>query len=87
MEIKHDEGKFYTETKHGDAELLYRIHGSIMSIYHTFVPEEERNKGIAEELAKAAFSFAVKNCLKVRPDCPYIVHFLKTHKDMQEHAA
>jgi len=87
MEIKHNEGRFYMETKHGDAELLYNIKGGIMSIYHTFVPEGERGEGIAEELAKAAFSFAIKNRLKVRPDCEYILHFLETHKEMRKYSA
>lgn len=86
MEIGQSEGRFYTKTEHGEAELLYRIEGSVMSIYHTFTPGEERGEGIAEELTKAAFSFAIKNKLKVRPDCPYVAHFLGVHKDMQKYA-
>ncbi len=67
----HKDGRFYAATSGGDAELLYRIEGSVMIIYHTFVPESERGKGIAEELATHAFKFAKKKRLKVRPECPY----------------
>ena len=55
-------------------------------MYHTYTPDEERGKGIAEQMADAAFAFAVKNKLKVRPDCSYIEHYLETHKEMQKYA-
>lgn len=85
MEIKHVEGKFYTETQHGDAFLLYKTEGKIISIYETFTPEEERGKGIAEHLATAAFKFAKENSLKVKPDCPYIQHFASKHKELAKY--
>ena len=69
-------------TDGGEAELLYRIEGGVMSIYHTFVPESERGKGIAEKLAFAAFDMAKDKGLKVRPDCPYIKHFLEKHPEL-----
>ena len=85
MYIEHTEGRFFTKTGHGEAELLYKIEGNTMSIYHTFTPDEERGKGIAEELANAAFAYAIKNSLKVRPDCPYIVHYVEKKKEMQKY--
>ncbi len=57
-----------------------------MSIYHTFVPDAERGKGIAEDLARTAFEFAKAEGLKVRPDCPYIVHFIEVHEEMKQYA-
>ena len=80
MEISHTGSRFYMKTPHGEAELLYRIDGNVMSIYHTFVPEEDRGKGLAEKLSLSAFEFAEKNKLKVSPDCPYIKHFIEKHK-------
>lgn len=83
MEILHEESRFYIKTPGGDAELLYKLSGSIMSIYHTFVPETERGKGVAEILALKAFDFAKEKKLKVKPDCPYIVKFLEKHPDFK----
>lgn len=74
--ILNDGKRFYLETPSGAAELLYKVSGNSMSIYHTFVPEEERGKGLAEKLAKAAFEFARRKGMKVRPDCPYIPKFI-----------
>ena len=86
MEIKHVDGRFYVETEGGDAELLYRMDGGVMSIYHTFVPESERGRGIAEKLAREAFGFAIKKGVKVRPDCPYIGYFLEKHVEFRRYA-
>lgn len=86
MNILHKDGRFYLETPSGDAELLYRILGSTMSIYHTFVPESERGKGIAEKMAFEAFDFAKKKGLKVRPDCPYIIRFLEKHAELRAYS-
>ncbi len=83
MEIGHTAGRFYTKTGSGEAELLYRMTDQkTMSIYHTFVPEEARGKGVAEQLALEAFSYAKEKGLKVRPDCPYITYFLEKHKEL-----
>lgn len=86
MGIEHKDGRFSTVTEGGEAELLYKMEGNVMSIYHTFVPESERGKGIAETLAIAAFEFAKENELKVRPDCPYIVRFLEKNAKFREYA-
>jgi hypothetical protein len=85
MGIMHRKGRFYMRTEHGEAELLYEIDKNTMSIFHTFVPDEDRRKGFAERLAFAAFDFAKRNNLKVKPDCPYIEHFLDMHREMREH--
>jgi len=74
------------KTEHGEAELLYKIDGKTMSIYHTLVPEEDRGKGLAEKLAYAAFSLAREKGLKVRPDCSYITHFLEVNSEMKKYA-
>jgi uncharacterized protein len=86
MDVQQTDGRFYITTEHGEAELLYRLEGDIMAIYHTYTPEGERGKGIAEALAQAAFAFAVEKNFMVRPDCPYIVHYLEKHPEMASHA-
>ncbi len=79
--ILQDGKRFYLETQSGTAEILYKVSGNSMSIYHTFVPEGERGKGIAEKLASEAFEFARRKGMKVKPDCPYIPKFLAKHPE------
>jgi hypothetical protein len=86
MEIKHGENRFYLETPHGDAELLYKMEEKVMVMYHTFVPEEERGKGLAEVLTREAFTFAIKNGFLVKPACTYVLHFVKTHEEFRKHS-
>ncbi len=84
MDIKtHETGRMSLKTEHGEAELLYRIRGNIMSIYHTFTPPEDRGNGVAAKLAEEAFNLAKKKGLKVRPDCPYISHFVEKRKEFK----
>lgn len=87
MKILHSKGKrFYMKTANGEAELSYRINDRVMSVYHTFVPEEERGKGIAEMLAMKAFDYAIEKKLRLRPDCPYISHFLEKHTELKRYS-
>lgn len=86
MDVLHEGSRFYMATPGGEAELLYKTNGFVMSIYHTFVPESERGKGIAELLAFAAFDFAKKNKMKVKPDCPYIAKFLERHSELKAYS-
>lgn len=86
MRIVHSSGRFHMRVPHGEAELLYRTDKNIMSIFHTFVPEEDRGRGLAEKLAFAAFEYAIGKRLRVRPDCPYIEHFLEKHPEMRAHS-
>ena len=72
-------------SKHLQAELLYKLDGKIMDLYHTFTPEELRGKGLAERLTKAAFEFAEKSKLKIRPSCSYVKDvFLKKHPEWMD---
>jgi predicted GNAT family acetyltransferase len=50
-------------------------HGWI-TLWHTEVPEQMRGKGVASELAKAAFEYAKANALKVDVICPMAASFL-----------
>ncbi|MGC8669849.1 MAG: GNAT family N-acetyltransferase [Candidatus Micrarchaeia archaeon] len=83
--ILHDEKdcRFYID-KEG-AELLYGIREGVMYIYHVYVPKELRDHGIAEQLADAAFEFAIKNNMKVKPECSYIKYYLSKHVEMQKY--
>jgi predicted GNAT family acetyltransferase len=88
VKIMHSKGRFYARTAHGEAELLYRKVGEgKISIFHTYVPEEERGRRIAEALARKAFDFANRSGLAVIPDCDYIKHFVLKHTELVKHTA
>jgi predicted GNAT family acetyltransferase len=81
MKITSDGKGFYADVNGGRAELLYKIEGNVISMFHTYVPDEARGQGIAEQLALAAFDFAKRRGLRVRPDCSYIQHFVEKHAE------
>jgi predicted GNAT family acetyltransferase len=84
MKVMHEEGRFYISTPGGDSELLYKVDGKVVSMYHTFVPDSERGKGIAAELATAAMKWARKSGLRVRPDCSYVRDFARKHGEFSD---
>ena len=54
-----------------------------MTIWHTEVPAALRGRGIATELARAAFEHARTNHLRVDVICPSALHFLSEHPEYQ----
>jgi hypothetical protein len=85
MKVTHIKGKFSVITPNGESELLYiDKNNGFIRIYRTFTPERDRENGVAEQLTLAAFNFARKNKLKVKPDCPFIVTFLEKNKQFEK---
>lgn len=83
MDIQHSNGKFFLVIEGKEAFLLYRISENEINIYDTFTPLELRGRGIAEQLALAAFDYAKENNLNVLLSCPYISDtFLKKHPEL-----
>lgn len=54
-----------------------------MTIWHTEVPPALRGRGLATELARAAFEHAKANQLRVDVICPSALHFLSEHAEYQ----
>ena len=52
-----------------------------MTIWHTEVPPGLRGRGVATELARAAFEHARTNHLQVDVICPSALHFLSEHPE------
>jgi len=70
-------GRFVYED---EAYLEYVVETSICDMVHTYVPLEQRGRGIARRLAEAAFRFAEEEGMSVRPTCSYISDtFLPRH--------
>jgi len=85
MDVQHSSGKFFVAIDGKEAFLLYRITGNAMDVYDTFTPPELRGRGLAEQLALAAFDYAKENNMRVIPSCSYISEtFLKKHQELHD---
>lgn len=82
MPIQHDAPNQEFTTVRGGyrAELAYeRPAQSVIDFTHTFVEEELRGKGVADELARAALDYARHEHLKVKTSCTFMAGFVKRH--------
>ena len=86
LSVTHDPAaqRFVAAIQGQEAFLAYRRQGGTLDLYHTFVPEAFRGRGIAERLCQAAFEFARAKQLTVIPSCPYISGaYLKRHAEYE----
>ncbi len=84
--VVHDEAahRFCVKMEGYEACLMYRLRGSDIDLYHTYVPEVFRGKGLAEKLCQAAFEYAKAKGLTVIPSCAYISGaYLKRHPEYE----
>ncbi|MBI4175688.1 MAG: N-acetyltransferase [Candidatus Aenigmarchaeota archaeon] len=86
--VQHDKvgQKFFIDFgDNTEALMAYTEVNNVMDLHHTYVPEEHRSEGIAEQLAHAAFEFARRNEMKIIPSCPYVRDkFLKQHPEYMD---
>lgn len=86
LNIEHEEAarRFCVKLSGYEACLMYRRTGNEMDLYHTYVPEVFRGRGIAERLCRAAFEYAKQAQLAVVPSCSYISGaYLKRHPEYE----
>ena len=84
VDVIHDESdhRFRVTLQGYEATLMYRRSGQEIDLYHTYVPEVFRGRGVAERLCKAAFEYAKAGGLTVIPSCSYISGaYLKRHTE------
>lgn len=86
-DIRHDESgqRFVLETEHGKATLEYsKIDDETLDYESTFVPEEDREQGIGEDLVLHAMDWARENGFHVVPSCPFTRSVLEEHPEYQD---
>ena len=84
LDVVHDKAgsRFCVKLQGYEACLMYRLTGTTLDLYHTYVPEVFRGRGVAEQLCRAAFEHAKANRLTVIPSCSYISDaYLKRHPE------
>lgn len=87
VNVIHDEPKkrFVAKVENGEAELTYeQSSAKVIDFVRTFVPEEDREKGIATKLVKQALEIVKKEDLKVKASCPFVKEYLAEHTDQYE---
>ncbi|UYZ60843.1 GNAT family N-acetyltransferase [Hymenobacter latericus] len=88
MHIEHQpEDQTFYATSHGyEGELSYsRPENGVVDFNHTYVDEELRGKGVADQLAAKALDWAAGEKLRVRTSCPYMAKFVeKNHAKYQQ---
>jgi len=86
VDVQHDQtgSRFCVKLQGYEACLMYRRTGKELDLYHTYVPEVFRGRGVAEQLCKAAFEYATREGLTVVPSCSYISGaYLKRHPEYE----
>eukprot|EP01132_Coremiostelium_polycephalum_P000667 gene667-826_t len=62
VEHNRNRKRFEIKFDNGDEALIeYNVHGNEYDFYHTYVPDSQRGKGIADFLADGAMDWIVKN--------------------------
>ena len=79
-----EENGIYLKDENGKAlaEIEFeKISNDTYNIYHTFVDDSLRGKGIASKLVEAAYDeIVIKRKCKVKATCSYASHWLEKNK-------
>lgn len=79
-------GRYYANVEGAsrEAELTWVERGDIRHATHTYVPDEARGKGIAEQLVKAMLADAREEGFRIAPDCSYVATYFRRHPELAE---
>lgn len=87
LQIRNDEkrGRFVAEVAHGEATLEYsKLDDETLEYESTFVPEEDRQRGIGETIVLHALDWAEKNGYRIVPSCPFVKRVVDDHEEYRE---
>lgn len=87
MEIIHDAQNrmFRTVVDGHTAYVTYVITNDRLDIRHTIVPPEIGGRGIAAQLVKATYDYALEHHLQPIATCSYAVVWLQRHPEYNGH--
>lgn len=78
---KGDGHFMYKEGEMKLGEMLVKISGKMLTVFHTEVIPEAEGKGIAKTLLEEMVDYSRKNGLKVIAFCPYVLAQFKRHPE------
>jgi len=79
--VKVTRSRFELDEDGHTAFLEFETDGHWITLLHTEVPPELRERGIGSELARTALDYARDNNLKVDIVCPSVANFLTRHPE------
>lgn len=85
--VIHDEDdlRFYADLGEDQAELTYTYpEDDVMDFDYTYVPEENRGKGLADKLVKAGLEYVREKNYKFIPSCPVVEAYVKRHPEYND---
>ncbi len=82
MNILHEEDRhrFSVATESGPAVVEYELSGDTVNFTHTFVPAEQRGRGLAEALVKQALDWAEARQLRIEASCWYVAKYMDARR-------
>ncbi len=85
IEVTHNAaaGRFETTVDGLQSIAEYSRSGDQILFTHTYVPSQQRGRGIASKLAYAALEYARAENLQVVPLCWYIAQYIRRHPEYQ----
>ena len=86
LNIQHQPGKrYFAAVEGGEAEAAYaEAADGTRSFNHTFVPDQMRGKGVAEQLVRHALDDTIRSGHGFKAVCPYVKQFVQKHPEYQE---
>jgi predicted GNAT family acetyltransferase len=86
LQVLNDETKrkFYALADGHEVHIEYAHTAGVYNLLHTFVPEELRGHGVAEELVRSALDQIKALGANFIPTCPFVQAFLKRHPEYRE---
>lgn len=76
-----EQSRFVAEIDGGLAHADYQLHERELVFTHTFVPDQFRGRGIANQLVRVALSEAAARGLQVTPRCPLFNAYMRAHPE------
>ncbi|KTD69844.1 glutaredoxin [Legionella santicrucis] len=86
LNIRHDKKnqKFYVKKNNEESNLKYKkLDEQTLDYYATYVPENLRNQGIADNITDYALQYAKDENYQVFPSCPYVKSYIEKHPKYQ----
>lgn len=80
--IYHDQEnqKFFIKINGNEGQLKYTKNDDLLDFHYTYVPDDFRGKGVASKIVESALEFAKDNNFKVKPTCPFVAGYIKSHE-------
>jgi predicted GNAT family acetyltransferase len=64
--------------------LTYRLNQGVITLVHTEIADGYKGHGLGERLAQFALDDARRRGLTVRPECPFVRHYVKDHSEYRD---